>query len=297
MRGMQNERKKTKKKAANEKKRFAPNNRWVFFVSIFCCKKKEKKNTMGSKPSVPALNETISRIIAKTVMSSVQKATSGVNLTQAVELNCSTFRDIVAPALFACLEQFKGVTNQLKICDPLLNGNCRLLNVNLSQYVVSKISAAEVELAESALKTNLELEIRQQLSESYGLFNFSALTSQSINAITNQTVQIFAQNAQTILSALSVTQSIQVNGADIQLADLTQSVDFVANYLQTNNSFVRASNDLAISIRSNILEQNSLLNKVLYSGIGIVAIVLIVVLAIIFIKKSGSKGKRTRLEQ
>jgi hypothetical protein len=245
---------------------------------------------MGIAPSTQNIIKSETNIISNTIMKSVQKANNIVGLTQQISLACNKYREILAPAYLKCLDDFKNHPQQIAICAPYIDYQCKLVNVDLKQYVNANVNTNQENTIITTINNDLTKSIRSEIADEFRLLNLSGQTLLSIQELANLTTDIFAKNIQTIMTSLSGKQSIEVEGGVVELVSLQQAIDYVGKFLQQNESWLRASNDLSLSIRADIIAQNSTLNLVLYIGIGVIFLVLAIVLIVIFVQKLKKKS-------
>lgn len=240
---------------------------------------------MGNATSPSQISKNTINMVSQYIAETIQSSNPTANLSQAITLNCTRNREILGKALIECLQQFANRPDRNKICEAFLNTQCELVNVDLSQFVNITFSSEQKNQIITNIENKFNSSLESKISDEYKLFNIGGQTSQNLQNLSTLTAKILTENIQFILSSISGRQSIQVTGGFVELVSLQQTITNFSKILQQNDSFMRAVNDVTVSIKSDLQNQNKTLNLILYIGIAIVGVILIIVILIIALRK------------
>lgn len=237
---------------------------------------------MGGGHSASNIQRSVLNSVTQNIVDSAQKSASLSFLTQYVLLDCEKTAVFVATAWNKCRE-----TSPLAWCDLLLNmsNNCKIQAVNMSQWIQTQMNSDQRLLTQTQIEASLLNQITSNLKAEYGIGTFSNDTTIKVQNLVDTTTTITNTSLQELLQNIESTQRVDVRGGSLQVANLLQVQDTVSEFLQNQEAFLSASQDVSNSISTDIKRQSQPLTTAFAVAFSIVGVIIVIVVCILVARK------------
>lgn len=251
---------------------------------------------MGGGNSVQAIQKSITNNTASIITESMQKASSLAYNEQRVVVTCNAGLEIMTKALAACHELHKDrpYTQIVELCAPynLKEWRCGINGLEMTTRLNVQLTGEQMNNVEAAVSNDLKSNLSTALQQDMGLLEFGKTTKVKMNAFIDVTTKIFNESIQLIYESMQNVQTVELEGGTLQNVTMDSATESVNDWLMSNSAYLQASNDLAVSIDTDLKNQQSKNTLIIVAIVVGALIVLAIIVAVVYIVSRSKKGSK-----